>query len=457
MARIFGTDGVRGIANKELTCELAFRLGRAAAIVLSGAMHKRARILIGKDTRISSDMLEAALSAGICSVGADAVLAGTISTPAVASLIRRYKLDAGAVISASHNPFEHNGIKFFSESGHKLPDNVENEIESLLTSDSDIELKYGENIGRIIKVDTAKDDYIDELITATHLGKNSLKGLKVAFDCANGAASATAEQLFSALGVSCLMLSDSPTGININDNCGSTHPQALQSAVIEHRCHLGIAFDGDADRCIAVDENGEIITGDKLIAIFASYFKSKGVLAGNTAVVTCMSNMGFFDFCRKNEINAFSTKVGDRYVLEAMLDGGYVIGGEQSGHIIMTEYSTTGDGQLAALMLLKIIKESKKTLSRLASVMEEFPQVLINVKVDNDKKPLLDSSIAIADAIKSAENSLGNDGRVLVRPSGTEPVVRVMIEGKDKELIHELAQTIAETIRAETSSLLLDV
>ena len=444
MGRLFGTDGARGVANTELTCELAMQIGRAAAVVLTKHTSRKPKIIIGRDTRISSAMLESALVAGLCSVGADAEIIGVIPTPGVAYLVSKYEADAGIMISASHNPVEFNGIKLFSSTGYKLKDEIEEEIEELiLDKPQDIPLKEGTDLGRVYRRRSAPYDYIAHIRSTLN---GDLSGLRVAVDCANGSASTTAEKLFEELGTDAVVFHSEPDGTNINKECGSTHIESLVEHVRQHDCQLGVAFDGDADRCLAVDENGKIIDGDQIIAICAGYMKKKGLLAKDTAVVTVMSNLGFFKFCEKNGIQAVATKVGDRYVLEEMLKEGYNIGGEQSGHIIFSDYATTGDGQLSAVQLMQIMKESGKTLSELAREMAKFPQVTVNIQVSNDKKSLLGEDGDIQNEIKTAKQALGADGRILVRASGTEPLIRVMAEGKDTAEIQRLAENIAAVI-----------
>ena len=453
MGRLFGTDGARGIANSELTCELAMQIGRAVAMVLTAHTNKRPKVLIGMDTRASSQMLESAISAGLCSVGADVMLLGEIPTPAVAYLVKKYEYDAAVMISASHNPCEYNGIKIFQGTGYKLPDNLEEEIESIILDKTQVPpVKIGGDVGRITRSKTARTDYSNYLksIAMKDLKEYDIKnfnGLRIAVDCSNGASSVIAPNVFMSLCDDCFFLAAHPNGTNINENCGSTHLEVLQDFVVRNKCDAGLAFDGDADRFLAVDENGEVVDGDKLIAIFAKYLKNKDKLKNNTAVVTVMSNMGFFKFCEENDINCEKTKVGDRYVLESMLENDYIIGGEQSGHIIFREFATTGDGELSALKLLCIMKESGKKLSELASEMKVFPQVLINVRVSDFGKARFPRDKEIKNAIESVEKELGDTGRVLVRVSGTEPLVRVMLEGKDEEKINVLAQEIAEVIR----------
>lgn len=445
MGRLFGTDGARGVANTELSCELAMQIGRAAALVLTRHQSDKPKILIGRDTRISSAMLEAALVAGICSVGADAELIGVIPTPGVAYLVSKYEADAGVMISASHNPVEFNGIKLFSATGYKLSDEIEAEIEALiLDTPEEIPLKEGTELGRIYRRRSAPLDYIAHIRSTL---EGDLKGIRVAVDCANGSASTTAEQLFESLGADAIIFHEEPDGTNINKDCGSTHLDSLVEYVRMHDCQLGVAFDGDADRCLAVDENGNIVDGDQMIAIFANHMKQDGSLKKDTAVVTVMSNLGFFRFAEDAGIQARATKVGDRYVLEEMLKEGYNLGGEQSGHIIFSDYATTGDGQLSAVQLLHILKETGRPLSELADVMEQYPQVMVNVKVSNDRKALLDTDADVKAVIKQAEQTLGRDGRILVRASGTEPLIRVMAEGKNKDEIGRLADQVAVTIQ----------
>ncbi len=450
MGRLFGTDGARGVAITELTCELAMQIGRAAALVLSkNPKHKRPKILVGKDTRISSDVLEAALVAGITSVGTDVELLGVVPTPAVAYLVKYYEADAGVMISASHNSVEYNGIKLFSNTGFKLPDEVENEIEALiLDKPSEIPLKDGCDIGKVTVMYGAGTEYIEHLERTVDRRFN---GLMVAIDCANGSASETAEALFTKLGVDCRMLSHRPDGCNINDNCGSTHLENLQQYVIEHGCDFGVAFDGDADRCLAVDEKGNVVDGDKLIAVISRFMRDSRTLKNDTAVVTVMSNLGFHNYMRKNNIKTVCAKVGDRYVLEEMLKGGYNIGGEQSGHIIFLDHATTGDGQLTAVQLMNLVATTKTPLSYLVKEIEDYPQILVNVKITADKKGMWGANEKIQEAIARAEKFFGTDGRVLVRESGTEPLVRVMVEGKEKEQVDKWALQIANVIKKELS------
>lgn len=445
MGRLFGTDGARGVAITELTCEMAMQIGRAAALVLTKETKHRAKIFIGKDTRISSDILEAALCAGICSVGAEAVKLGVVPTPAVAYLVRTHGADAGVMISASHNSVEFNGIKLFASTGYKLPDAIEEEIEALILDHPEqIVLQSHTNVGAISTYENAKEDYITYLAGCVH---TDCTGMRVALDCANGSASTTAESLFKRLGATVHMLSAEPDGTNINRDCGSTHMENLMAFVKAHDCDLGLAFDGDADRCLAVDENGVLVDGDKIIAICAQALQKEGKLKGDTAVVTVMTNLGFFHFAKANNMNTMATKVGDRYVLEQMLAGGYNIGGEQSGHIIFLDEATTGDGELSGIKLLEILKNSSKRMSELACVMETFPQVLYNVTIPAKKRGLWQDDAGIAALMEKYTAELGDNGRILVRESGTEPLIRVMVEGKDAKQIEAAAQAITEQVQ----------
>ncbi len=448
MGRLFGTDGARGVAITELTCEIAMNIGRAAAIVLTKRTKHKPTIFIGKDTRISSDVLEAALAAGICSVGANVQILGVVPTPAVAMLVKQKGADAGVMISASHNSFEFNGIKLFASTGYKLSDELEEEIEELiLDKPEEMKLVSDGEVGKITYYRDAQTDYIRHIMKSI---KGNLTGLRIALDCANGSASATAKRLFEGLGASVYIMSASPNGTNINDNCGSTHINNLMQFVVDKKCHAGLAFDGDADRCLAVDEKGELVDGDKLIAICAKSYKEKGKLKNDAAVVTVMSNLGFTYFAKANDIKMETTKVGDRYVLERMLEGGYNLGGEQSGHIIFLDEANTGDGQLSGAKVLEILAESGKKMSELASVMETFPQVMINVKISPRDKEVWKNDSQITDLIEQYENELGDTGRILVRESGTEPLIRVMLEGKDFSQINKYAVAIADKIKERT-------
>ncbi|WP_461206149.1 phosphoglucosamine mutase [Clostridium sp. DL1XJH146] len=443
MGRLFGTDGVRGIANTELTPKLAYELGRAGAFVLTEGTHKP-KILVGMDTRISGDMLESALVAGILSVGAEAISLGIVPTPAVAYLTRKYGADAGVVISASHNPVEYNGIKFFNGQGYKLKDELEDKIQAIIDNDFEgVPSPIGGEVGRKIIEESAVEDYVD---FAKSTVDNSLEGLKIALDCANGAAYQTSVQTFRELGAEVLVINNDPDGVNINKNCGSTHPEELMEYVVKKGCHLGIAFDGDADRCLAVDEKGNLIDGDFIMAICAKQMKDEGKLEKNTVVVTVMSNLGFTLALEEEGINIPKTKVGDRYVLEEMVDKGYKLGGEQSGHVIFLDFNTTGDGLLTGLQLASIVKKTGKKLSELATIMKQLPQVLVNAKVPNSMKDIYKEDKDIILEIEKAEKLLNGKGRVLIRPSGTEPLVRVMLEGENQYEIEKIANDLAKLI-----------
>ncbi|MCL2495301.1 MAG: phosphoglucosamine mutase [Oscillospiraceae bacterium] len=455
MGRLFGTDGARGVANTELTCELAMKIGRAMAqaMGLASGGGVRPQVLIGMDTRASSTMLANALAAGLNSVGADAVMAGVVPTPAVAHLAPLWGCAGGAMVSASHNPCEYNGIKLFQRSGSKLPDALEERIEALILDEIDLPpAVVGGQVGRTIPGEAAVPDYLRHLraaVPATLSSVLKIQGVKrIALDCANGSASVTAPRLFSDLGLAYDLLCAAPDGENINAGCGSTHMERLQAYVRGNdEIAAGFAFDGDADRLLAVDENGELVDGDKIVAICARQMKAEGRLKNNTAVVTVMTNLGFHEFCKKNEIDREITTVGDRYVLERMIEKNLSIGGEQSGHVIFSEYAATGDGQLTALMLLEAMRKSGRPLSALAGEMEVFPQVMVNVRVSNLGKLRCSSDPEIGLAVAKAEAELGDAGRVLVRVSGTEPLIRVMLEGRDAARIGTLAGEIAEVVR----------
>ncbi|HOQ16523.1 MAG TPA: phosphoglucosamine mutase [Defluviitaleaceae bacterium] len=447
MGRLFGTDGVRGVANTELSIELAYKLGQAGAYVLSKEAHHQARILVGKDTRISGNMLEAALIAGICSVGAKAITVGVIPTPAVAYLTKKYNADAGVVISASHNPVKYNGIKFFNGEGYKLSDALEEKIEAIILDNAEqLPAPIGEEVGTIIEKYDAISDYVEFLKSCVDV---DFKGLKVVVDCANGAAYKAGPRVLEELGAELIVIHNEPNGCNINKDCGSTHMENLCKAVVENKADLGIAFDGDADRCLAVDENGIIVDGDQIMSICGLQMKKDNQLKKNTIVATVMSNLGFFIMAEKNNLKIEQTKVGDRYVLEEMLKHDYNLGGEQSGHIIFLDHSTTGDGILTAVKLLSVVKKTGKKLSELAGVMEVLPQVLVNAKVPNDKKYSYMENDRIKKAIEELEGKFAGEGRVLIRPSGTEPLVRVMIEGKDEQVLKEEAEKLAKIIEEE--------
>ncbi len=444
MARLFGTDGVRGVANSELTAELAFKLGQAGAYVLTAETNHKPKILVGMDTRISGHMLEAALVAGICSIGAEAVILGVIPTPAVAYLTRLYNADAGVVISASHNPFEFNGIKFFNSKGYKLPDATEDKIEELIYNDCEgIVLPTGKELGKKTVAQNALRDYIDFLKgTINH----DLTGLKIAIDCANGASYQVAPQVFSELGATVYTIHNEPDGYNINKDCGSTHMERLKQYVKDSGADIGFAFDGDADRVLVVDEKGKTVDGDQILAIIGLALKEKGRLSKNTIVATVMSNLGLDIMAKQEGLTLVKTKVGDRYVLEEMLDKGYILGGEQSGHVIFLGHNTTGDGILTAIQLIDVLMTSGKNISQLASVVQPLPQVLKNAKVKTENKYNYMQDETVARLCNELECEFHGEGRVLIRPSGTEPFVRVMIEGKDEEYISRRAAELANII-----------
>ena len=444
MGKLFGTDGVRGVAGKDLTCELALQIGRATAAELTSLDGHRPRILIGKDTRVSGDMLECTLAAGLCSVGADVDLLGVIPTPGVAYLVRKYGADAGIVISASHNPMEFNGIKIFKGDGYKLPDEVENRIEAhIFKNCEDIKICDGAEIGRVHRLDTAVDDYVDAL--EQHIDAD-LSGLNVLFDCANGASAKVAQKLFPRLGCQCSFTGTLDDGVSVNDGCGSTHLDRLEKKVVEGGFDCGIAFDGDADRCLGCDEKGQEMDGDKIIALLAMTMKEKGRLDGDTAVVTVMSNLGFIKYMESQGINTEKTAVGDRYVLENMRENGFSIGGEQSGHVILLHHATTGDGELTAGKLLKLLAESGKKMSELNGIYAQYPQVLVNVTANAAQKKAYKEDEVLAGFIENEQQKLMGMGRVLVRVSGTEPKIRVMVEGQDLDAIHRCADRIVDKI-----------
>lgn len=444
MSRMFGTDGVRGIAGAELTIELATQLGQAGAYVLTKEKEHQPTLIVGCDTRISGGMLASALMAGICSVGANAIYAGVLPTPAVAYLTRKHKVDAGVVISASHNPMEFNGIKFFNEDGYKLSDALEDEIEALIKNHmKDVMMPIGSGVGRIDFRFDIRDEYIKFIEKCVPV---DLHGIKIVADCAEGASSYTSVRVLQDLGAELIPIHINPDGTNINANCGSTHMDELKARVVYEKADIGLAFDGDADRFLAVDEQGSIVDGDQLMAICGNYMKQKGTLKKNTIVVTVMTNLGFTIMGKECGIHVESTKVGDRYVLENMIANGYNLGGEQSGHIIFLDDNTTGDGLLSALHVLQVMVDTGKTLSELAEVMEVYPQALVNAKVPNHKKEHYMEYSEIADAIAALEQKFHGEGRVLIRPSGTEPLVRVMIEGKDQKEIDREAVKLAELI-----------
>lgn len=444
MRKLFGTDGVRGVANKLLTPDLAYRLGRAGAYVLTKDFQGGAKptIVIGKDTRISGDMLEAALIAGICSVGVDVLRVGVMPTPAIAYLTRALEATAGVVISASHNPVEDNGIKFFAATGYKLPDEVEAQVEYLLdTSLNDLPSPTGADVGRVREVPDAADRYVEFAKSTVDV---RLDGLKVVVDCANGAAYQVAPRILKELGAEVIAVYDGPDGININKECGSTHPEVVADKVREYGADIGFAHDGDADRVIAVDEKGGIVDGDFIMMICSTHLKECRKLPQDTVVVTVMSNMGLHLGLKKADIRVLETQVGDRYVLEELLRSGARFGGEQSGHIIFLDYNTTGDGIVTALQLISVVKKTGRSLSSLASQMQRLPQVLVNVRVTDKATAMKNPEVTAA--IETGKAKLGDRGRILVRPSGTEPKVRVMAEGPDEAELQEIVDDIAAVL-----------
>jgi len=441
MGVMFGTDGVRGVANRDLTPDLALKIGRAGASVLAGGK-PGARIVVGRDTRISGDMLEGALAAGICSAGVDVLNVGILPTPAVAFLTRDLGASGGVVISASHNPVEDNGIKYFGPSGYKLPDDTEEKIEGLVTEPSSLPSPVGEAVGRVIDIPDAGRRYADFLKKAVPV---DLTGLTIVVDCANGAAYRVAPMVLEELGAKVIPVFNQPDGLNINRGCGSTHLEALREKVLQSRADLGLAYDGDADRVLAVDSGGGMVDGDQIMVICARHLKEKGVLARNTVVATVMSNMGLHLALRESGVNVQETKVGDRYVLEECQRSGATFGGEQSGHILFLDHNTTGDGILTALNLLAVIKERGKPLSQLAAQMERLPQILENVRVEEKARVM--ESPALTDAVRAAEERLAGQGRVLIRPSGTEPLVRVMAEGRDMTQLRQLVDELVRVVK----------
>ncbi len=448
MSRLFGTDGVRGEANLELTPELAYRMGRAASLYFGEADgDKPPVILIGRDTRISGPMFEAALVSGICSAGGHAVVTGVIPTPAVAYLTKKHKAQAGIVISASHNPFHDNGIKFFGGNGYKLPDAVEDELENIVRAieqDDQLYRATGTQMGTLSYRHDMVKEYIEFVLSTT---SERFDGMKIVLDCANGAAFEAMPSILKALGADVTVMNNKPNGVNINDGCGSTHLNMLQKAVVEQGADFGIAHDGDADRCLCVDEKGNVIDGDHMLVMCAKEMIAKGTLKNNTVVTTVMANIGFHKAIGALQGRAEITKVGDRYVLENMLANGYNLGGEQSGHIIFSDFSTTGDGPVTALQTLSSIKRSGKKASELNELMVSYPQLLVNVVVRS--KEGWEDNANIAAAIKNGEGELGADGRILVRPSGTEPLIRVMAEGPDLAQLEVICQKIADVVVAE--------
>ncbi len=447
MGRLFGTDGIRGVVGETLTAELAYRVGQAITIVLTKQKGSAPTITIGKDTRISSDMLESALMAGICSMGGSVMPFGTIPTPAVAFLTVQEEADAGIVISASHNPFEHNGIKIFGSQGYKLSDEMEAAVEDIVLSEEPLQVMTHEKIGmRLHGMRQMKADYIDHLLSTVDC---DMRGLRVLVDCANGAASATAPDLFCRLPLHADFIFDKPDGVNINNGCGSTHMETLCQGVVEGKYELGIAFDGDADRCLLVDEKGNIIDGDKVLAVCGRAMRHKGSLNGDAIVATVMSNLGLHEFCRKGDYNLVCTDVGDRHVLEKMIECGYMIGGEQSGHTIFREFATTGDGELTALQFIQAYCEAGVPASELVACCAQYPQELINVPVSavGGAKQRIMGDERLWEQVRRQEEALQGEGRILVRPSGTEALIRVMVEAKTVETAHNVAQTLADFIK----------
>ena len=447
MARLFGTDGVRGEANVTLLPEMAYRLGRAATIYFGKESEEQPLIIIGRDTRISGEMFESALTAGICSAGGRAMLAGIIPTPAIAYLARKHKAKAGIVISASHNPFHDNGIKFFGGDGYKLPDAVEDELEAIvhqLETDDNYPRPTAEHIGHIEYRTDLLNQYMEFVLSTC---KERFDGVKVVLDCANGAAYEAMPKILRRLGANVKVIHALPNGTNINDGCGSTHLESLQKAVLENGADFGIAHDGDADRCLCVDERGQVIDGDHILVMCAMDMMKEGKLPYNTVVTTVMANIGFHQAIKKAGGRAEITKVGDRYVLENMLKNGYKIGGEQSGHIIFTDYSTTGDGLITALQVLSSLKRSGRKASDLTALMTTYPQLLVNVKVAT--KESWETNEAIKEAIAEGDKELGENGRILVRPSGTEPLIRVMAEGPDQDQLDRICHAIADVVKKE--------
>ena len=449
MGKLFGTDGIRGVVGENLTADMAFRVGQSIAAVLEEEKGSRPTVVIGKDTRISSDMLESALMAGICDLGGDVKPLGTIPTPAVAYLAVRERADAGVVISASHNPFEHNGIKVFSGQGYKLSDDLESRIEEKILSEMPPKHRTRGEIGRRHHgMRQLKRDYIDFVASTV---ESDLAGLKILVDCANGAASSTAPELFGRFKARTDFIHCDPDGVNINDRCGSTHLEDLSASVVRGGYDIGVAFDGDADRCLLVDETGGVIDGDKVLAVCALDMKRRGQLRGNVLVATVMSNLGLHEFCRNNGIDLICTDVGDRNVLEKMLSIGGRIGGEQSGHTIFTDLETTGDGEVTALQFLQVLSRSGKKAGELASVCAVYPQVLVNVAVPHSGgvKEAIMASPALAEAVKREEEALAGAGRVLVRPSGTEALIRVMVEAKTTETARDTADRLTDFIKSQ--------
>lgn len=446
MGRLFGTDGVRGVAISELTTEAAMLIGRAAAVTLAKNSRHKAKILIGKDTRVSCDVLESALIAGICSVGADVHTIGILPTPAVAYLTVKYGADAGIMITASHNSFEFNGIKIFSASGYKLPDEVEEEIERLVFDAQDEMQPTGnENLGKVIFEKNAEWDYVRYLLKYID---SDLSRMRVVIDCANGAAYSCAEKFFNGIGASVVMINNKPNGININLECGSNNPELLSKAVLDNHANVGLAFDGDGDRCLVVDEKGNVIDGDNIIALLALSMKNEGKLRSNTCVVTQMTNLGFFKWAKESGIVVSTApKVGSGYVLERMISDNYNLGGEQSGHIVLGDLETTGDGELTGAKILEILKKSGKKMSELGKVFEPYPQILLNIRIRQEYRGIWRQIPDIVEMIDYCSEKLADDGRIFVRESGTEPVIRIMAEGRSEEAIYQYANAIAKVVK----------
>ncbi len=449
MRKYFGTDGIRRIANTELSPELVYKVAKAGAYVLSKHTNHAPTILIGRDTRISGTLIESAMTAGFLSYGANVKILDVMPTPAVAYLTKRFKADASVVISASHNTYEFNGVKYFSNKGMKIPDELEEEIEEIMDSGKIDELTaVNEKIG----VSEIRTDLLDEYVYffrknfEEELEQFDKENFVVAVDTANGATSVVADKIFKVLGINHIIINDKPNGININDSCGSTHLEGLRKFVVDNKCNLGIAYDGDGDRCLAVDENGNEIDGDKILAILSNSFKNKGLLKKDTVVATVMSNLGLDKYAQNNGINLVQTKVGDRYVLEEMLKNGYNLGGEQSGHVICLDYNPTGDGILTSILLIRAMLEQNKTASEIAGIMKAYPQVLVNAKVNSSKKDEYKNDPEIKAEIEKLESEFSGNGRVLIRASGTEPLIRVMIEGENQEYIRKRATELANFI-----------
>ncbi len=449
MRKYFGTDGIRRIANTELSPELVYRVAKAGAYVLSKHTDHAPTILIGRDTRISGSLIESAMVAGFLSYGANVKILGVMPTPAVAYLTRRFKADASVVISASHNTYEFNGVKYFSNKGMKIPDELEEEIEEVMDSGKIDELTA---VNDKIGVSEIRTDLLDEYVYffrknfEEELENLDKENFVIAVDTANGATSVVAEKVFKKLGIKHYIINNSPDGININHNCGSTHLEGLKKFVIDNKCSLGIAYDGDGDRCLLVDENGNEIDGDKILAVISNYLKKKGKLKNDAVVATVMSNLGLNKYAKNNGLKLIQTKVGDRYVLEEMMKNGYNLGGEQSGHVILLDYNPTGDGILTSLMFIQTLLESCKKASELCDIIKLYPQVLVNAKVSNDKKYDFDKNEEIKEEIEKLEQEFSGNGRVLIRTSGTEPLVRVMIEGENQEYIKQKAEQLAKLI-----------